>query len=1025
MIGRVVGSGRIRHRDQGGTAVQTWGVRAPGGARARVVGTTALAAAVIGSLLGAPHAVATPPRPDGPSASAPDRDTESRLPSVWPRPQQMRAAGAAVPLGDEVVLVADEDTDPYALDALRDVLRNAGARTVREVRPGTPLKRHGLVVLAGGAGARKALRDLGAAERGDLPSGGYRLAVGRVDGRETAALDGAGPDGLFHAVQTLRQLTVSHGKAAAFAGTVVRDWPGTGVRGTTEAFYGEPWTLEQRLEHLDFMGRTKQNRFLYAPGDDPYRQTRWRDPYPAGERDEFRKLADRARRNHVTLGWAVAPGQSFCFASDDDLRALKRKVDAMWALGVRAFQLQFQDVSYSEWHCGEDIAAFGQGPAAAARAHARVADAVARHLRHRHPGAEPVSVLPTEYYQEGSTDYRRALASRLGPRVEVAWTGVGVVPETITGRDLVETREVFEHPLVTVDNYPVNDYAQDRLFLGPSTGRDPAVATGSAAVLASAMRQPSASRIPLFTAADYAWNPRGYEPTESWDAAIDDLAGGDARSRAALHALAGNSSSSALTGADGIPDGERESAYLRPLIEAFWRAEGDSSGRDRAGGRERREAAERLRAAFRVMREAPDRIPSGAGGLRAEVAPWLDQLSRYGRAGEHAVDMLAALGRDDGAAVWKAQRAVERLRGETADAPATVGKGVLDAFLKRALARADAWTGADRAGSRSSLAEDRSGLTATFGRVRTLHALTVLAEPGGGPSRIEARVPGRGWQRLGDLSGSGWTQVDGKEVRADAVRLSRPSGGPVPAVRHLVPWFTDDPALRVRLGSSETDAGIGGAPRTVAAELTGGRPGTVRGKIVAEAPDGLDIEIPDEITLQRGRTASVPVRVTVRPGTPAGDYTVPIRFGDEERTLTVRAFPRTGGPDLARRATARSSGDETPDLPAAAAVDGDPGTRWSSPARDDAWLQLELDRTVRLGQVVLHWETAHASRYRVQVSEDGRRWRTAATVEDGAGGRESVRMDAPDTRFVRVQGERRATRFGYSLWSVEAYAVRD
>ncbi|MCM2575977.1 beta-N-acetylglucosaminidase domain-containing protein [Streptomyces meridianus] len=989
------------------------------------MGTTALAAAVIGSLLGAPHADAVPPRPDGPSASAPDRETEGRLPSVWPRPQQIRAAGASVPLGDDVTLVAGEDTDRYALDALRDVLRDAGARTVREVRPGAPLKRGDLVVLAGGAGARKALHDLGAPERGDLPSGGYRLAAGRIDGRETAALDGAGPDGLFHAVQTLRQLKVSDGGTAGFAGAVVRDWPGTGVRGTTEAFFGEPWTLEQRLEHLVFMGRTKQNRYLYAPGDDPYRQTRWRDPYPAGQRDEFRRLADRARRNHVTLGWAVAPGQSFCFASDEDLRALKRKVDAMWALGVRAFQLQFQDVSYSEWHCDEDSAAFGDGPAAAARAQARVANAVARHLHRRHPGAEPVSVLPTEYYQDGSTDYRRALASRLRPGIEVAWTGVGVVPETITGRELVETREAFEHPLLTVDNYPVNDYAQDRLFLGPTTGRDPAVATGSAGVLASAMQQPSASRIPLFTAADYAWNPRGYEPSESWKAAIDDLSGGNARSRAALQALAGNSSASQLAGADGIPDGDRESGYLRPLIEAFWRAEGDASGRNRAGGQERREAAERLRAAFRVMRGAPDRIPAGAGSLRSEVAPWLDQLSRYGRAGEHALDMLAAQGRDEGAAAWKAQREVERLRRETDGSPATVGKGVLDTFLKRALDRADAWTGADRAGSRSALDEDRSGLTATFGRVRTLHTVTVLAEPGGGASRIEARVPGKGWQRLGDLSGSGWTQVDGKEVRADAVRLSRPSGGRLPEVRHLVPWFTDDPAVRVRMGSSETEAGIGGASRTVAAELTGGRPGTVRGRIVAEAPDGVDIDVPDEVTLPRGRTASVPVRVTVRPGTPAGDYEVPIRFGDEERTLTVRAFPRTGGSDLARRARAESSGDETRDFPASAAVDGDSGTRWSSTARDDAWLQLELDRTVRLGQVVLRWEDAHASRYRVEVSEDGRRWRTAATVEDGAGGRESVRMDAPDTRFVRVQGERRATRFGYSLWSVEAYAVRD
>lgn len=80
---------------------------------------------------------------------------------------------------------------------------------------------------------------------------------------------------------------------------------------------------------------------------------------------------------------------------------------------------------------------------------------------------------------------------------------------------------------------------------------------------------------------------------------------------------------------------------------------------------------------------------------------------------------------------------------------------------------------------------------------------------------------------------------------------------------------------------------------------------------------------------------------------------------------------------------------------------------------------------MRLGQVVLHWQDAYAKGYRIQTSADGKSWRTAATVKDGHGGRESVRMDARDTRFVRVQGDKRATRYGYSLWSVEAYAVAE
>ncbi|MFE7772909.1 beta-N-acetylglucosaminidase domain-containing protein [Streptomyces sp. NPDC057445] len=958
---------------------------------------TAVAVAVIGGLLGTAPAVAAPGAPDAPATTAPEREGEGEtaLPSVWPRPQKLVAAGPAVPLGKEATLLAAPGTDPYAVEAIRDALRAAGVRTVHTALPG-----RGPLVRLGGNDAQDALRALRAPERADLPAGGYRLGVGRVAGRDTVALDGAGGDGLFHGAQTLRQLI----KDGSVAGVVVRDWPGTAVRGMTEGFYGQPWSREQRLAQIDFMGRTKQNRYLYAPGDDPFRQARWREPYPAAQRAEFRELAERARRNHVTLAWAVAPAQSMCLASGDDIKALKRKFDAMWALGVRAFQLQFQDVSYSEWHCDRDADAFGSGPEAAAAAHSSLAGELARHLAERHPGAEPLTLMPTEYYQDGATDYRRALAERLDARVQVAWTGVGVVPRTITGRELAGAREVFRHPLVTMDNYPVNDYAQDRIFLGPYRGREPAVATGSAALLANAMEQATASRIPLFTAADYAWNPKGYQPQQSWEAATADLAGGDPKTLEALRALAGNHASSILS-----PD---ESGYLRPLIAEFWRSRTttDAAARD--------EAARRLRAAFTVMRESPRRLAA----LETEVGPWLDQLARYGQAGEIAVDMLEAQARGEGEAAWRASLALAPVREAIGSRHVTVGKGVLDPFLDRAGKQSAAWTGADR--KAGSVSRTDSVYTVRLERARHVEAVTAMAEPGadGSAGTLEAHVPGEGWRRIGPLSASGWTQARTAGLRTDAVRIVW-SGDAAPQVRRLVPWFADEPQARLALVRGELDAPIGGGPQRTEAYVDARRPDEVRGALTAKAPKGITVAVPKEVRVPRGTRTAVPVEVTVPPGTPSGEYQVPFAFGGEERTLTVRAYPKTGGPDLLRTASPSSSGDETSDFPASAATDGDPRTRWSSPAQDGAWWQAELSAPARVGQVVLHWQDAHATKYRIQVSADGRTWRTAATVRDGRGGRETVRMDAPGVRFVRVQGDARATEYGYSLWSAEAYAV--
>ncbi|GHA88232.1 beta-N-acetylglucosaminidase domain-containing protein [Streptomyces chryseus] len=998
------------------------------GRRRGARGATAVAVAVIGGLLGGSHgAFAAPsdPDPGAPSTTKPDRGNDAAaLPSVWPRPQSMRAAGQSVRVGGEAALVAEEGTDPYALKALGDVLRDAGVTTLYTVRPDEPLPARGLVVRAGGTGANDALRALRAPERADLPSGGYRIAVGSVGGRDTVALDGVGDDGLFHAVQTLRQLVTddqdsgagSDSRGKRIAGVVVRDWPGTAVRGMTEGFYGQPWTREQRLAQVDFMARTKQNRYLYAPGDDPYRQARWRDPYPADQRADFRALAERARGSHVTLGWAVAPGQAMCMSSDGDIKALNRKFDAMWALGVRTFQLQFGDVSYSEWHCDADADAFGSGPEAAAKAHARVANAVARHLAERHPGSEPLSVMPTEFYQEGDTDYRRALAAELDGGVHVAWTGVGVVPKTITGRELAGARAAFAHPLVTMDNYPVNDYAQDRIFLGPYTGRDPAVAAGSAAVLANAMEQASASRIPLFTAADYAWNPRGYQPQESWQAAMDDLAGDDAQARAAMRALAGNDASSVLGG--------EESAYLRPLIDGFWRTRtsADPGARDAA--------AKRLRDAFTVMRDAPLRLQDSAGGaFDDEVRPWTEQLARYGRAGELSVDLLQAQARGDGPAAWRASLDLDALRGSLKASRVTVGKGVLDAFVARTVKAADAWTGADREAGR--VTEEAGSYTVRLDRARPVEALTAMTEPGTGEgAAVEAHVPGHGWRRVGTLSESGWTQTAAEGARVDAVRLTwdEAGGGGAPVVHRVVPWFADEPRAGLRLERTETDAEIGGSrPERVTVRLTGQRPGEVRGRLTAEAPKGIEVRAPRATTVPRGASTAVPLDVRVDKAVRAGEYKVPVSFDGQDSVLTVRAFPRTGGPDLVRGGGVRvaSSGDETADFTAPNAADGDPATRWTSPIGPSAWWQAELPEPVRLGQVVLHWQEAYAKRYRVQVSEDGRTWRTAATVRDGRGGREAVRMDAGNARFVRVQCDERALPFGYSLFAVEAYAVAD
>jgi hexosaminidase len=126
------------------------------------------------------------------------------------------------------------------------------------------------------------------------------------------------------------------------------------------------------------------------------------------------------------------------------------------------------------------------------------------------------------------------------------------------------------------------------------------------------------------------------------------------------------------------------------------------------------------------------------------------------------------------------------------------------------------------------------------------------------------------------------------------------------------------------------------------------------------------------------------------------------------------------GTDLALRRPATASSTETAAFPASAAVDGDPGTRWSSSYTDPSWLSVDLGSRQDVARVVLRWEAAYARAYQVQISDNGTTWTTLSSTTAGDGGTDELTVSGTG-RYLRVYGTQRASTFGYSLWSVEAY----
>lgn len=617
----------------------------------------------------------------GASAADPPADSGRRSapgtgPVITPTPQALRQRDDRVTITRTVTLVAGAEADAAAVAATQQALLDAGAqRVVREEHAAVTR----LTVYVGGPGetpeTAKALSALGIEGPGRLPPEGYVLGIGE----RRIALSGKDRAGTYYAAQSLRQLLPQRdGSGAKVAGVEVRDWPGTAVRGVIEGFYGIPWTHAARLDQLDFYGRHKMNIYVYSPKDDPYLRERWREPYPDAQLAKMKELVDRARSRHVEFTYALSPGLSVCYSAEADIKALTDKFRTVWDLGIRTYAVPLDDISYTKWNCPADQGKWGTGAAAAGAAQAYLLNRVNRDFIATHPGAAPLQMVPTEYYNVTPSPYKKALAELLDSDVVVEWTGVGVIAPVITVAQAKAARDVFAHPVLLWDNYPVNDYVTNRLLLGPYNGREKGMpAELGSGITANPMNQAYASKIPLITVADYVWNDAAYDPGRSWRTAISQYAGGDAKTEKALRIFSDVNYSSRINA--------QQAPGLAAEIGRFW-----VSG-----------SVTELDSALKDLQMSPDVLRSGIPEQEfvGDSGPWLDAAEAWGVATRAALRTVKLAREGDGAGAWS-QR--QQLPGLVAAAksftytdlngrkiPVVVGEGVLDKFTEDAAAEHD------------------------------------------------------------------------------------------------------------------------------------------------------------------------------------------------------------------------------------------------------------------------------------------------------------------------------------------------
>jgi hyaluronoglucosaminidase len=608
---------------------------------------------------------------------------EATLPFIFPAPVSVELGKGSIVLGKAAVLVVAPGVDPGTTALVRSILLSSGVETITTARTVPSVLDLPYVVLGTGNDKLVQASLKRSAAVADSHDEGYTIASVAVSNGALITLAGHDANGLFHAAQTFRQLA----KRPAIPALVIQDHPAMPIRGTIEGFYGKPWSMADRTNHLNFLATVKANTYVYSPKDDPYARDRWREAYPAAILKELATLVATARRNHVNFVYAISPGPTICFSEPSELEALERKFAALRAIGVHSFYVALDDIEYTKWNCERDKETFGpSGPEAAGVAQSRLLNALQASIKVKDPTAPPLIMVPTEYYDAKESPYKAALRKNLNPQVVVQWTGTDVVPPAISVGDARAATKAFGRKTLLWDNYPVNDYAQTtgRLLLAPYVRREAGLAGELSGILSNPMNQEAPSRVAVTGVAAFGWNDKAYGATSIWHAAARELANGDERATAALLTFFDTQH---LAPTFGSQPWQEQAPGLKAMLDDLREAVayGDKPSRDLA--------IARLLKSADAFAGAPDIIRVGTvdPAFAESSRPWLEAMQQWGRALQLTAAGLDAANEGSPAARHYFDRA-KRIAAEAAaiqtipgatrfDGAIKIADGVLDRFI--------------------------------------------------------------------------------------------------------------------------------------------------------------------------------------------------------------------------------------------------------------------------------------------------------------------------------------------------------
>lgn len=316
-------------------------------------------------------------------------------------------------------------------------------------------------------------------------------------------------DGIFYGVITLvKILNQCENKLIKCE---INDYPEIIYRGYIEGFYGYPWSHKDRIDLMVFGGEQKLNTYIYAPKDDPYHRSHWRDLYPNEKAKEIQELAEAGHINNVNFVWTIHPGDSIDLSSEEDFKSTINKLEQLYNLGVRQFGILFDDI----------------GGIPNGKQQAEYINRVDTEFVKAKKDIRPLITVGTRYCEAWGPSmegYFKDFVETLHKDVEIMWTGAATMSNiSFEQFDSPKRKINSDKNLAVWWNYPVNDYCDAKILMGKIENLKPDL-TNVSGFFSNPMNQAQASKQALFCIADHNWNTHSFNPENSFSASFKAIA---------------------------------------------------------------------------------------------------------------------------------------------------------------------------------------------------------------------------------------------------------------------------------------------------------------------------------------------------------------------------------------------------------------------------------------------------------------------------------------------------------------------